>query len=532
MKTYSISEHIKKHGAGEYLKSIRTRCRHGFYSAEEFRYHAAKTYLSIELPQRAMALLNGLDPDYAPSEDQPAMRSLYSRAREMRETTGVTCSLNMIVRDECERIMDSLDSVDDIMDEIVICDTGSVDTTRELAQLYGITLVCMEWNGNFSHARNAAVDASTSNWIFWLDADDAVEQSCKKRLRKIWRRNKNQVIAFTVANELPGNHGPEFNQFRLFPRKENVRFERRAHEQVVFSAKKEGLKPVVHKEIRILHRGYNDPEMQKKKALRNKPLIEAECRENPSDISMKFSLGECHTILGEIDKAIGIFSQIAGDNSVYSTHRDTFIHAHFDLGWLYKTRNNFEKAKRYLARTIYLDQHVIEAHYLLGLIFYAEKSYQKAFNFFVRALARKPHNRYVAAVDTRGIKMNAFYYVGDILLRWKKMKEAEELLMRALRFYPGVVEYYTQMGVALFGMNRVKDAALYFSHSLTVSPRKNPRAYEGLAAIYLRLNDPKKAADFLLKALENDSSSAEIYALIGDVHFILKNPEIALDAYE
>ncbi|MBD3346250.1 MAG: glycosyltransferase [Chitinivibrionales bacterium] len=532
MKTYNFSDYIKKYGAANYLKNLRQRCLNGVYSTCEFRYYAAKTYLAIGLHRRALALLGGLDPQYAPSDDHPEVLSLCEQAGEMNTGSESTCSLNMIVRNESELIEKALDSADDIMDEIVICDTGSTDSTPELAQLYGVTLISHTWAGSFSEARNVAIDASTCDWIFWIDADDQIDAACKNKLRNLWRRGKKQTASFCIINEQPGGHGPEFMQFRLFPRMDDVRFKRRIHEQIVFSAQKKNIQAVAHKEIRIHHSGYNQPRLHKEKAQRNKTLIMAEIEDNPNDISLQLSLGECHTILGEIDDAIIIFTRIAENKEVYATHRDTYVHAHFDLGWLYKTKKNFHQAKRYLARCLYLDQTVIEAHYMLGLIFFAEKSFQKAFNFFVRTLAHQPKQRYVAAVDIRGIKMNAFYYVGDILLRWKKYKESEELLARAMKFYPDVVEYYTQMGEALMGMNRLKEAALFLSHSVKVCPQKNPKAYGGIAALYIRLNDPHRAADFLLKALENDSSSPEIFALIGDIHFNLRNPEIALNAYE
>lgn len=45
----------------------------------------------------------------------------------------ITISLCMIVRDEEETLGRVLDGVKDIVDEIIIADTGSVDGTKELA---------------------------------------------------------------------------------------------------------------------------------------------------------------------------------------------------------------------------------------------------------------------------------------------------------------------------------------------------------------------------------------------------------------
>ena len=48
----------------------------------------------------------------------------------------ITISLCMIVRDEEDVLARCLDSVKDVVDEIVIVDTGSVDTTKEIAREY------------------------------------------------------------------------------------------------------------------------------------------------------------------------------------------------------------------------------------------------------------------------------------------------------------------------------------------------------------------------------------------------------------
>src|SRR5262249_13094263 len=51
--------------------------------------------------------------------------------------SGVRVSLCMIVRNEEHHLPDCLRSVRDLVDEIVVVDTGSTDGTRELAQSFG-----------------------------------------------------------------------------------------------------------------------------------------------------------------------------------------------------------------------------------------------------------------------------------------------------------------------------------------------------------------------------------------------------------
>ena len=59
----------------------------------------------------------------------------------------------------------------DLVDEIVIADTGSTDRTRELAASFGARVVEFPWCDDFGAARNASLEQATGRWVLWLDAD-------------------------------------------------------------------------------------------------------------------------------------------------------------------------------------------------------------------------------------------------------------------------------------------------------------------------------------------------------------------------
>ncbi|NLV59644.1 MAG: glycosyltransferase family 2 protein [Clostridiales bacterium] len=84
----------------------------------------------------------------------------------------ISISLCMIVKDEEEVLARCLESVHDLVDEIVVVDTGSDDRTMEIAQRYTRHVLSFPWIDDFSAARNFAFAHGTKEYLMWLDADD------------------------------------------------------------------------------------------------------------------------------------------------------------------------------------------------------------------------------------------------------------------------------------------------------------------------------------------------------------------------
>ena len=66
----------------------------------------------------------------------------------------ITISLCMIVKNEEKVLARCLDSIADLMDEIIIVDTGSSDNTKEIAKKYTDKIYDFAWIDDFSAARN------------------------------------------------------------------------------------------------------------------------------------------------------------------------------------------------------------------------------------------------------------------------------------------------------------------------------------------------------------------------------------------
>ncbi len=109
-------------------------------------------------------------------------------------------SLCMIVKNEEENLPQCLDSVRDVVDEIVIVDTGSTDRTIEIAESYGARVYNHPWEGSFSKARNYSLKYATCNWILILDADEELSREDAPELKELVKNSEFQMVAFIIKN--------------------------------------------------------------------------------------------------------------------------------------------------------------------------------------------------------------------------------------------------------------------------------------------------------------------------------------------
>ena len=78
-----------------------------------------------------------------------------------------------------------LDSVADLVEEIIIVDTGSKDRTVEIASHYTTKVYSHPWKDDFSDARNYSFSKAAMDYCMWMDADDILEEREKDKFLKL-----------------------------------------------------------------------------------------------------------------------------------------------------------------------------------------------------------------------------------------------------------------------------------------------------------------------------------------------------------
>lgn len=164
----------------------------------------------------------------------------------------IEISLCMIVKNE-ERVLDRcLRSIADLMDEIVIVDTGSTDRTKEIAQNYTDKIYDFEWVDDFSAARNFAFSKATKEYIYSADADEVLDEENRQKFRLLKEAMlpEVEIVQMRYCNQL--SHGTAYNydaEYRpkLYKRQREFVWIEPVHEMV-------RLDPVVYdSEIDIQH---------------------------------------------------------------------------------------------------------------------------------------------------------------------------------------------------------------------------------------------------------------------------------------
>ncbi|MES1215709.1 MAG: glycosyltransferase family 2 protein [Bacteroidota bacterium] len=92
-------------------------------------------------------------------------------------------SVVIIAKNEGHIIGQTLKSLHGLTDDIVVGDTGSTDSTIEVAKSNGARVEIISWEG-FGNTKNKAVALAKYDWILFLDADESIDEALKDFIEK------------------------------------------------------------------------------------------------------------------------------------------------------------------------------------------------------------------------------------------------------------------------------------------------------------------------------------------------------------
>lgn len=172
---------------------------------------------------------------------------------------GASLSVVMITLNEAERLGRCLESID-FATEIIVADSGSTDTTLEVARRFTPHVIQVAWEG-FGPTKQRALDRARSDWVLSLDADEVVDATLRSAICEALKRDDPAVAGYRL-NRRSNFLGTWMNHSGWYPdrvtrlvRRSKARFsEQTVHEQLLVDG------GVVDLPGHLLH--YTDPNWQ------------------------------------------------------------------------------------------------------------------------------------------------------------------------------------------------------------------------------------------------------------------------------
>ncbi len=249
-------------------------------------------------------------------------------------------SLCMIVKNEEAHLPACLSTAADLVDEIIVVDTGSTDATKAAAQRFGARVVDFAWCDSFAAARNESLRHAGGDWIFWLDADDRIDETNRQRLRTLFANLPDATGAYLMKylalQDVLLGRDSAVDHAQLFRNHPQIRWQYRVHEQILPAVERQG-GWVRETDVVIHHLGYQDAAVVRRKLERNGRLLELDYIDHPDDPLIRFNLGRTVLRLGRVAEAVPHLERCvrelsAGLEHILRTAYALLVEAHCRLG--------------------------------------------------------------------------------------------------------------------------------------------------------------------------------------------------------
>lgn len=368
--------------------------------------------------------------------------------RGKANTERLTLALCMIVKNEAHILERCLQSVQELVDQVIVVDTGSTDNTVEVARQCGASVFYFEWCDDFAAARNFSLSRATTDWILVLDADEAIDskdhadivelingpqRNCYQLIQRHYT-NEHRINGFIpVCGEYPewekGAGGYfESGLVRLIPRSKSVYYQYRIHELLEPSINESMSFRVLETDIRIHHFGHLHKEKKvHEKAPLYRRLGNEKVRESPKDWKNLFELAV--ELIGhkEFRGSVDAFLDSIELNPVY---RDSWV----NLGFVLAELGLFAQARRALHAAARIDRDYSETYVNLGVVAMRTRAYSDAVRYFRRAIDLQPKS-IVARCN-----------LAETLCVEKRFDEAQQVYLDVIALLPACPKAFEGLG--------------------------------------------------------------------------------------
>lgn len=253
----------------------------------------------------------------------------------------IRLTIGLIVKNEEKDLDKCLSSLKPLLDavpsELIITDTGSTDSTVEIAKKYTDHIINFEWCNDFSAARNTGLFAARGEWFFYLDGDEWFEDVTPLvDFFNSGECDRYGTASYKVRNygDFQGERYSDVYVCRLFRTYAGIHFHNQIHEDI------DRMTPTKMIDAYAHHYGYVFPnkEERDKKNARNLGMLLGELKENPEDLKALFQISGEYISVNNYDKAIeyakkGIEVGRKNGNVAYMKMVSILMQAYFNGGY-------------------------------------------------------------------------------------------------------------------------------------------------------------------------------------------------------
>ena len=376
-------------------------------------------------------------------------------------------SFCMIVKNESATLPKCLSSVKDVVDEMVVLDTGSTDRTPEIARELGAKVYHFEWCNDFSAARNESLKYITGDWILVLDADEVLKPEIVPQMKEAMLKER-YILINLVRHEVGATQSPYSLVSRLFRNHPDIYFSHPYHAMVddsvaeLLRQKRNQWQVADLSPVAIEHYGYQPGTIAAlDKFSRARLAMEAYLAEHPSDSYTCSKLGSLYVEAGEVERGIQLL----------------------ELGLAAVSAR--EKSKPVEVPVIY------ELHYHLGIAHTRLSKLSKA----------KFH--YKAAIELGilpQLKLGAYNNLGNLLLETGDLTGAIAVFQTVLQIHPNLALGHFNLGIALKQKGRLKEAIDSYRQAIEIDPHY-AEAYQNLGVALLKAGNVLDSLDTFREAI-------------------------------
>lgn len=310
----------------------------------------------------------------------------------------------MIVKDESKYLEQCLNSVEDIVDEIIIVDTGSTDKTKEIAKSFGAKIHGFKWIDDFSAARNESIRHAAKDWILVLDADEIIE---KKDLAKIKAaiEDAKDVVGFSLEQksyineffegavknnsdfDLVNKYPFYISNFlvRLFKNNIGLKFRHKVHELIEDSIEEKNMK--YEKLDVVLHHfgSLKDEKQVGDRVDQYSKIILKQIEEEPENARYNYQAARMYLGRNDFSNALKYFEKTAKLNPNYKL-------VFSEIAKIYLQMNDKNRAVEYFKKSLKFNPDNPSPANNLAVVYMSMGKFQQARKIFEEALQKNPEN--------------------------------------------------------------------------------------------------------------------------------------------